>query len=119
MKPLAILLTIVCLGLMAACGGGPAAVAEKPDPMDDQPIAAPKAVLVVHGMSCPLCATNLRKKLLEVPGVKDATSDLNTGDVTIVFADGPHPSKRQLREAVGKSGFSLKGFKLERIEEAK
>lgn len=75
-----------------------------------EPIAANSATLVVHGMSCPLCANNVDKQLKEVPGVRDVNVDMSTGQVKVGFKEGRHPSEAQLRKAVDGTGFSLKSI---------
>lgn len=66
-----------------------------------------QATLVVHGMSCPLCATNVDKQLLEVPGVSHASVDMGTGQVRVTFAPKARVTRKQLEDAVYKSGFTL------------
>ncbi len=75
---------------------------------DDAPISGRQVVLVVHGMSCPLCANNVDKTLGAVPGVAGVTVDMGSGRATVTL-DGVTPVTRgQLSKAVDKSGFSLK-----------
>lgn len=76
--------------------------------LDDSPVEGRQAILTVHGMSCPLCANNVDKALMEVPGVTGVNVDMNTGNATVAL-DGKTPvTRRQLAEAVDKSGFSLR-----------
>jgi copper chaperone CopZ len=74
---------------------------------DTQPITAPRATLIVHGMSCPLCASNVDKQLLEVPGVTLASVNMGSGEVTVTFAPKARVTRKQLEDAVYKSGFTL------------
>ena len=88
--------------------------ASKP-PVSDAPaamaetgvITASSATLVVHGMSCPLCASNVDKQLLEVPGVDGALVDMGTGEVKVSFVPEARVTRKQLEDAVYKSGFTL------------
>ncbi len=73
----------------------------------DGPISASSATLVVHGMSCPLCASNVDKQLLEVPGVTLAAVNMGSGEVTVTFAPKARVTRKQLEAAVYKSGFTL------------
>ncbi len=74
----------------------------------EAPIEASSVVLEVHGLSCPLCATNLDKKLEGVSGVNMVSVNLEDGLVQVGFDDAsPRPSPRMLAKAVTDSGFTL------------
>jgi copper chaperone CopZ len=73
----------------------------------DVPIQSQTATLVVHGMSCPLCANNVDVQLLRVPGVEDVEIDMGDGSVRVTFADAPRPTRAQLARAVDRTGFTL------------
>lgn len=75
--------------------------------LDDEPIRGRMAVLTVYGMSCPLCANNVDKVLLEVPGVVGVRVDMATGEATVDLDGRTWVTRRQLAEAVDRSGFSL------------
>lgn len=70
------------------------------------PIAADSATLMVNGLSCPLCASNIDEQLARVPGVESVRVDLSNGRVQIALRD-PRPSPRALADAVENSGFTL------------
>ena len=70
-------------------------------------VESPTATLVVHGMSCPLCANNVDKQLLEVPGVSGVHVDMGTGEAKVEFLPKARVTKQQLADAVYKSGFTL------------
>jgi len=74
---------------------------------DESPITADSATLIVHGMSCPLCANNADKKLRDVPGVGNVAIDMGSGKVSVVFSGKEHPSRAQLARAVKDAGFTL------------
>jgi len=112
---------IVLLCLSAGCesdDNGPAgsmadsadSSAELSSPVNDDPIASDRVVMVVYGMSCPLCATNVDKQLLSVDGVSSVHVDLSTGRIDVSLAPSPKPSTRQLADAVMRSGFTLKSI---------
>ncbi len=68
--------------------------------------------LVVKGMSCPLCATNVDKQLLALPGVMSADVDLSTGEIAVGFRPfGTPPSESQLRQAIVDSGYTLESIR--------
>ncbi len=73
----------------------------------EEPIEASEVLLTVYGMSCPLCANNVDNTLLGVPGVEDVSLDMGTG-IAVVRLDGRTPvTRKQLAEAIDRSGFSL------------
>ncbi len=79
---------------------------------DDEPIAAQSATLIVQGMSCPLCATNVDKQLLAIRGVHSAVVDLGTGEVNVEFSNlVAHPTREQLEQAIIDSGYTLAEIK--------
>jgi copper chaperone CopZ len=100
---------IVCCGVLVMAG------CARPEPVDGiradtAPIDGPRATIVVHGMSCPLCAANVERELSEVPGVATVALNLDTGEVAVTFGDGERPSKADLAEAIDRTGFTLKGI---------
>jgi len=107
--PLCLLTSALSLLALAGCGatqtskaspGATAAVA-------DAPIAASSATLIVHGMSCPLCASNVDQQLVKIPGVTGALVDMGSGEVKVAFAKDARVTRKQIEDAVYKSGFTL------------
>ena len=92
--------------IIAQSSNGAATI--EPAAIDDAPIEADRVTLVVYGMSCPLCATNVDKQLLAVAGVQNVNVDLSTGRIDVALAASPKPTTRQLAAAIEKSGFTLK-----------
>ncbi len=71
-------------------------------------LPADSAVLWVNGMGCPLCASNIDKQLVRVPGVNSVKVDLGEGKVWLTLKPGAaHPSPARLGEAVEDAGFTL------------
>lgn len=70
-------------------------------------IGGTSATLVVHGMSCPLCAHNVDKQLLAVPGVKKVDLDMGTGQAKLQLDGTGRTTKSQLAKAIDDSGFTL------------
>lgn len=98
------------LSILSVTGCAGRAVEARPGQVTQSsasPLDATSATLIVHGMSCPLCATNVDKQLLEVPGVADASVDMGTGQVKVTFVPGASVTRKQLEDAVYKSGFTL------------
>lgn len=101
------------LSLAAACGCAdqrPSASPPAATAGDDAPISGDRAVLIVHGMSCPLCANNVDKTLAAVPGVTSVMVDMGSGRATVTLDGKTQVTRSQLAKAVDKSGFSLKSI---------
>ena len=62
----------------------------------------------VKGLGCPLCATNVKKSLAKVPGVRETSVDLGRGIVT-VRGEGPL-QETDLKNAVISAGFTLEAM---------
>jgi copper chaperone CopZ len=75
--------------------------------VDAEPIAAESATLIVRGMSCPKCANNIDRQLMDVPGVRDVRIDMGRGEVKVQFASSAHPSPAELASAIERTGFTL------------
>lgn len=74
---------------------------------DTTPVSGSAATLVVNGMSCPLCVTNLDKQLLRMPGVLAVQPNLNDGRVLVTVKPLSPPTRGELAKAVHESGFTL------------
>ncbi|MBI2928689.1 MAG: heavy-metal-associated domain-containing protein [Verrucomicrobia bacterium] len=61
----------------------------------------------VNGLACPLCAYGLEKKLSQVAGVTNVSTDLKSGTVNLSLTKGASVSVRSLDEAVRRAGFTL------------
>jgi copper chaperone CopZ len=61
----------------------------------------------VDGLACPLCAFGLEKKLAQVAGVTNLSTDLKSGTVNLSLTKGASVSVRSLDEAVRRAGFTL------------
>lgn len=64
--------------------------------------------LTVHGLSCPLCATNLDAQLERLPGVAESRINLDTGRVQISRRPGTTLTAEELAGAVHDAGFTLR-----------
>ena len=95
-------------GESMATGGSTSAALD--DAINDEPIDSDRVTLVVYGMSCPLCATNVDKQLLRLPGVEDVDVDLDSGRIEIQFDEASPTTRRQIRDAVVDSGFTFVRF---------
>lgn len=70
------------------------------------------AELVVFGLSCPLCASNLGSQLRNIPGVAGHQIDLETGIVQVQVRRGAFVQSAALRAAVKDAGFTLQEIRL-------
>lgn len=101
------------LGLFAGC----AAVPSSGDAEDFSRVdlsSAREVTLTVHGLSCPLCASNLDGQLLRIAGVEGASLDLKTGAATVRLAEGHAVTAADLANAVANAGFTLKAIRVEK-----
>ncbi|MFG0330197.1 MAG: heavy-metal-associated domain-containing protein [Phycisphaerales bacterium] len=105
--------SILALSLgLAGCGSTPEgdAPAESTETASTGANAGSDTVLMtVYGMSCPLCATNVDKQLLKIPGVEGVNTNLDSGIITIDISPTNPPSDAALEEAIEESGFTLIG----------
>jgi len=102
------MLAVFAASWLGGCAGGAsagdsAAVAR----MDDTPVSGREVVLVVHGMSCPLCANNVNNTLRDVQGVTNVQVDMGTGRTRVTVDEAAGVTHGQLASAVHKSGFTL------------
>jgi mercuric ion binding protein len=96
---------IIIVGLVTGCTA----------PMVESgvPLTGEKAVLTIHGMSCPLCANNINGRLMKEDGVQKVQIDMKTGLVTVFFEADNAPTSVALKRAVKESGFTLKEIETE------
>lgn len=96
---------------MAEASGGAEAPSAAPGngspkrPGDE--LAGAVVTLDVHGLSCPLCANNLDRELLRLPGVRSVQVDLGSGTVRLTRDPSVRLEQRTLAETVRRSGFTL------------
>ena len=76
-------------------------------PITGDAVAGTSATLVVHGMSCPLCAHNVDKQLLAVPGVTGVRLDMGTGEAFLSLDGTGRTTRQMLADAIDRSGFTL------------
>jgi copper chaperone CopZ len=99
----------LCFGV-ASCSSSDATgtqVSAKSPTVSDQPLTTSTATLIVHGLSCPQCASNVDKQLLAVKGVQQVHVNLGNGQVVLLLDKNQPPTGTQLASAVKKSGYTL------------
>lgn len=107
--------------LLAACiltgcqsdqhGGGSGGMTDPAMLADQTRVTGNSVELVVHGMSCPLCATSLDSEIARLAGYESMTSDLGDGKVVVNFKGDKRPTRGEVADAVQTAGFTLKEFK--------
>lgn len=74
---------------------------------DPTPVTVSPVKLLVKGMSCPKCVTNVDIQLARIPGVKKSQIDMSTGVVTVDFDPSKSVTRGALAKAVDDSGLTL------------
>ena len=74
---------------------------------DPTPIASHVVTLTVHGLGCPLCAGNIDKQLMRVPGIENVKVNLNDGTAIMRVDPSAGLTRSQLAKAIYESGFTL------------
>ncbi len=110
MRTLISITTIVLasLSLVACQATNPA---RDDDPADAASFAQGRTVaMIVNGMTCPFCASNLEEYLAKIEGVEGINADLGTGRVLVQVASIGPDTEATLRKAVSESGFTVDRF---------
>jgi copper chaperone CopZ len=88
--------------------------------VDTAPALTPgKYALVVFGMSCPKCISNVDLQLAKITGVAHPKVDMKHGIVTIEVIGPEQPSREALFRAIGDAGFTLREIRTLKTSEAK
>ncbi len=101
-------IVLASLGLAACQSTNPA--------RDDGPADAASfpqgrtVTMIVNGMTCPFCASNLEEYLARIDGVERTTADLGTGRVLVQVASFGPETEAVFRKAVSESGFTVDQF---------
>jgi len=70
------------------------------------------ATILVKGMTCPFCASNLETYMAKIDGIELVDADLATGRVLVQLAQVKPDTERVLRKAVDDSGFTVDTIEL-------
>lgn len=68
------------------------------------------ATMLVKGMTCPFCASNLEEYLLKLDGVEKVDASLGSGRVIVQMTSFRTDTEATLRKAVSESGFTVDRF---------
>lgn len=97
---------LVCL-LLASCASTPTAGASPAAIAGPTSLSDGRYTLVVHGMSCPKCISNVEMQLTRIKGITHPTVDMKHGFVRVEVAGGAAPTKAAIANAIADSGFTL------------
>jgi len=64
-----------------------------------------QSVYSVSGMTCSHCANAVQSEIARVPGVREVTVDLHSGQVTVEADE--QPDRAAIRAAVEEAGYEL------------
>lgn len=107
------LTSLVLMGCQAQSGAAdPERAAAGASLNSGESIAGTSATLVVYGMGCPLCANNVDKQLLSVPGVTGVKVDMATGEASLTLDGSGRTTRQMLADAIDRSGFSLRDVRI-------
>lgn len=105
---------VMAAALLALSGCGSTKTTSSGDSMSgasagvtDSAVTESPVTMIVHGMSCPLCANNIDLLLRRVPGVTDVKINLADGAVKVDVDKSNPPTYAALARAVNQSGFTL------------
>lgn len=110
--------TLLVVGLVLGLAAAPALAQQAPRQEATQPATAEagRIVLTVDGLSCPLCAYGLQKKLEAIEATQRIDVKLNEGRVYLELRPGKTISDEVLTRTVKDAGFNLRA--IERIPAA-
>jgi copper chaperone CopZ len=102
---------LTAVTLLPACAANPDRVGASNEPalaaIGDGTLAPGRHDLVVRGMSCPKCISNVDLQLKRIDGVVDPQVDMKNGRVVITVREGASPSRAAVARAIEDAGFTL------------
>ncbi len=112
---LGILVTVLIAGCTHTAPGGSVAGGGARGTTEvggDDVVGGKSAVLEVRGLSCPLCASNIDKQLLQVDGVSGVVVNIGKGEAILALDGSGRTTRTALTRAVHRSGFTLVSIKI-------
>jgi mercuric ion binding protein len=64
----------------------------------------------VDGIACPFCVYGIEKQLAKLGGILEMNTDIAAGVIRLTVEQSVTLSEEEVRSAVEKAGFSLRGF---------
>ncbi len=71
-----------------------------------------RATIVIQGMHCASCASNIERSLKKVSGVKSASVSLLFKKGTVEMEDGSNVTEGQLKDAVKRAGYEARSVQI-------
>jgi len=100
MKPLPLLLALVCAGSVALVG------CDRGAPAEAEAVAAnTTASLAIEGMTCASCAVTVKTALKKLGGIASVDVDVEGGSATVRF-DAAQVSAPQIAAAITDAGYT-------------
>ena len=97
----------LCCTLAASCQSAPRSTASPAAVAGPSTLTDGRYTLVVHGMSCPKCISNVELQLTRISGITHPIVDMKNGFVRVEVSGGTSPSKDAIANAIADSGFTL------------
>ncbi len=100
--------------LLSACASTPSTTSMHDPANAPGAVYAPETLvpgryaLVVLGMSCPKCISNVDLQLARIEGLRDAKVDMRHGLVTFSVPGPTQPSRAAVSQAILDAGFTLR-----------
>lgn len=107
---------VALLGAALILSAGCATTHPDPQGKEEARTITEDVELVVFGLSCPLCASNLDRHIAVVPGVERSWIDLNTGHVQVTLQPDAEVSSAALSRAVRDAGFTLQTLRPREVQ---
>ena len=107
MKSLRLSATALCCALLDSCASTPSSSSSPAAIAGPASLSDGRYTLVVHGMSCPKCISNVEMQLTRIKGVTHPTVDMKNGFVRVDVEGGATPTKDAIANAIADSGFTL------------
>lgn len=109
-RSIALACALPLAALLAGCAGTPTRSDDSTASLamiGDGTLAPGRYDLVVRGMSCPKCISNVDLQLKRIDGVVDPKVDMKHGIVAITVRAGASPSRAAIASAISDAGFTL------------
>lgn len=97
----------LCCALAASCQSAPRSTFSPAAVAGPSTLTDGRYTLVVHGMSCPKCISNVEVQLTRITGITHPIVDMKNGFVRVEVEGGSAPTKDSIANAIADSGFTL------------
>jgi Cu+-exporting ATPase len=66
-----------------------------------------KKKILIEGMDCASCASNVERSLKKIPGIESAMVSVITKKAIVEFSDNANISQEELKKAVERAGYKV------------